>query len=106
MVIASQRAEPRQRPAEHRPRAILSILSLASFMASLDLFIVNVALDKIGDSFRGASIGDVSWVLNAYAIVYAALLVPLGRLADKVGSRTPSSGRRLDRGYRRRSGCA
>src|ERR1700753_2971651 len=74
-----------ERAVVRSPRAILAILSLASFMASLDLFIVNVAFDKIGESFRGPSIGDVSWVLNAYAIVYAALLVPLGRLADKVG---------------------
>jgi EmrB/QacA subfamily drug resistance transporter len=72
-------------PMATRPRAILTVLSLASFMASLDLFIVNVAFDQIGASFRGSSIGDVSWVLNAYAILYAALLVPLGRLADKVG---------------------
>jgi MFS family permease len=67
------------------PRAILTVLSLASFMASLDLFIVNVVFDQIGASFRAASIGELSWVLNAYAILYAALLVPLGRLADKVG---------------------
>jgi len=69
-------------PLATRPRAILAVLSPASFMASLDLFIVNVAFDQIGASFRGSSIGDVSWVLNAYAILYAALL---GRLADKVG---------------------
>ncbi|SEE36358.1 MFS transporter [Streptomyces sp. KS_5] len=67
------------------PRVILAITSLAAFMASLDVFIVNVAFDEIGESFHGSSIGDVSWVLNAYAIIYAALLVPLGRLADKVG---------------------
>lgn len=74
---------------EHRhaagPRAILTVLSLGSFMASLDVFIVNVAFDKIGASFHGSSIADVSWVLNGYAIIFAALLVPLGRLADKVG---------------------
>jgi EmrB/QacA subfamily drug resistance transporter len=64
---------------------ILTVLSLGSFMASLDVFIVNVALDKISSSFHGSSIADVSWVLNGYAIIFAALLVPLGRLADKVG---------------------
>jgi EmrB/QacA subfamily drug resistance transporter len=52
-------------------------------MASLDLFIVNVAFDDIGRDFRGVSTGNLSWVLNGYAIVYAALLVPLGRLADR-----------------------
>ena len=37
--------------------------------------------------FGGASVGGLSWVLNAYAIVFAALLVPAGRLADRVGRR-------------------
>lgn len=69
----------------HSPRTILTVLSLGTFMASLDVFIVNVAFDKIGADFHGSSIADVSWVLNAYAIIFAALLVPLGRLADKVG---------------------
>ncbi|MFJ4849630.1 MFS transporter [Streptomyces sp. NPDC088733] len=61
------------------------MLSLAGFMANLDVFIVNVAFDKIAESFHGASTSDVSWVLNAYAIIFAALLIPLGRLADKIG---------------------
>lgn len=79
-------------PALHRPvrpGAVLAVLSLAAFMASLDLFIVNVAFDDIGrDLARDAgaiSLSDLSWVLNGYAIVYAALLVPLGRLADRYG---------------------
>lgn len=68
-----------------RPGAVLAVLSLAAFMASLDLFIVNVAFDAIGHDFPGARLSEMSWVLNAYAIVYAALLVPLGRLADRFG---------------------
>src|ERR1700712_2541918 len=68
-----------------RPRAVLAVLSVAAFMASLDLFIVNVAFDDIGHDFHGVSLSDLSWVLNGYAIVYAALLVPLGRLADRFG---------------------
>ncbi len=68
-----------------RPGAVLAVLSLAAFVASLDLFIVNVAFEAIGRDFEGAALNDLSWVLNAYAIVYAALLVPLGRLADRYG---------------------
>lgn len=68
-----------------RPVAVLVVLSAAAFMASLDLFIVNVAFDDISDDFSGRSLSDLSWVLNAYAITYAALLVPLGRLADRYG---------------------
>jgi EmrB/QacA subfamily drug resistance transporter len=64
---------------------ILAVLSLAAFMASLDLFIVNVAFDEIGRDFAGSSLASLSWVLNGYAIVYAALLVPLGRIADRFG---------------------
>ena len=65
-------------------RAVLAVLSAAAFVASLDLFIVNVAFEQIGADL-GASITDLSWVLNAYAILYAALLVPAGRLADRYG---------------------
>lgn len=63
----------------------LIILSLASFMAALDLFVVNVAFPEIGKDFRGEPLSNLSWVLNAYAIVFAALMVPLGRLADRHG---------------------
>src|SRR2546423_8962787 len=68
-----------------RSGAVLAVLSLAAFMSSLDLFIVNVAFDDIRHSFAGATLGDLSWVLNGYAILYAALLVPLGRLAGRFG---------------------
>ncbi|NDU77652.1 MFS transporter [Actinomadura sp. DSM 109109] len=64
---------------------VLAVLSVASFMAGLDLFIVNVAFTDIGHDFAGESMADLSWVLNGYAIAFAALLVPLGRLADRYG---------------------
>ena len=64
---------------------ILLITSVGLFMASLDLFIVNLAFPSIAADFGDASISSLSWVLNAYAIVYAALLVPAGRVADRVG---------------------
>ena len=51
-------------------------------MASLDLFIVNVALPQIAADLHEPDLGALSWVLNGYAIVYAALLVLAGRLAD------------------------
>ncbi|MFI0449752.1 MFS transporter [Actinomadura sp. 6N118] len=66
-----------------RPRIALAVLSVASFMAGLDLFIVNVAFNDIGRDYPGESLADLSWVLNGYTIVFAALLVPLGRLADR-----------------------
>src|SRR6266851_3922087 len=62
---------------------VLLIVSSGFALASLDLFVVNVALPKIAQDFGSAGLGDLSWVLNAYAIVYASLLVVFGRLADR-----------------------
>src|SRR4029077_2865523 len=61
--------------------------SLAVFMALLDATILFVAFPSIRRSFPEASVADLSWILNAYTIVYAALLVPAGRMADRVGRR-------------------
>ncbi|MCL2584396.1 MAG: MFS transporter [Streptosporangiales bacterium] len=74
-------------PEAGHPRrwAIMTVLGAVAFMAQLDFFIVNVALDGIGRSFAGSPESLVSWVLSAYAIVFAAVLVPAGRLADQYG---------------------
>jgi EmrB/QacA subfamily drug resistance transporter len=64
---------------------ILGITSVGVFMSSLDLFIVNIAFPDIARDFDGASFGELSWILNAYAIVFAALLVSAGRYADRAG---------------------
>jgi EmrB/QacA subfamily drug resistance transporter len=69
---------------QHRYR-VLVIVSVATFVASLDLFIVNIAFPSIKHEFAGTSDATLSWVLSAYAIVMAALLVPAGRLADLLG---------------------
>ncbi|WP_131746822.1 DHA2 family efflux MFS transporter permease subunit [Frankia sp. Cppng1_Ct_nod] len=66
---------------------VLTLVSIGVFMVSLDLFIVNVAFPKIEGDFRGSSVSTVSWVLNAYAIVLAALMVSAGRVADRHGRR-------------------
>ncbi|MCW2996055.1 MAG: drug resistance transporter, EmrB/QacA subfamily [Conexibacter sp.] len=68
----------------HRAR-VAAIVSVGVFVASLDLFIVNIAFPDIQRDFAGTSLASLSWVLNAYAIVFAALLVPAGRWADRTG---------------------
>src|SRR4051812_43975173 len=68
------------------PLRTLVVVSVAVFMASLDLFIVNIAFPDIQADLGGSDTA-LSWVLSAYAIVLAALLVPLGRFADLVGRR-------------------
>jgi EmrB/QacA subfamily drug resistance transporter len=68
-------------------RGIVAVLALAVFMSSLDLFIVNLAFPYIGRQYAGTTLGSLSWVLNAYTIVFAAVLVPAGRWADRIGRR-------------------
>ena len=68
-----------------RVAAVVGVLSLAVFMSSLDLFIVNLAFPYIGREYAGTSLSSLSWVLNGYTIVFAAVLVPAGRWADRVG---------------------
>ncbi len=72
---------------QRRVGAIVAVLSLAVFMSSLDLFIVNLAFPYIGQEYPGTSLSSLSWVLNAYTIVFAAVLVPAGRWADRIGRR-------------------
>lgn len=67
--------------------AVVAVLAIAVFMSSLDLFIVNLAFPSIGQEYAGAELGSLSWILNAYTIVFAAVLVPAGRWADRVGRR-------------------
>jgi EmrB/QacA subfamily drug resistance transporter len=64
---------------------ITLIVCVGVFMSSLDLFIVNIAFPDIEKDYGGTSLASLSWILNAYAIVFAALLVPAGRWADAFG---------------------
>ena len=68
------------------PGAVFTVVVAAIFMSNLDLFIVNVALPSIGRDFGGSSLAGLSWVLNAYAIVFAALLVPAAGWGTGPGS--------------------
>ena len=66
---------------------VLLVSAFGAFLAFLDATIVNVAFPSIRESFPGTSIGELSWVLNAYNIVFAAFLIVCGRLADLLGRR-------------------
>ena len=74
----------------HRYR-VLVIVSVATFVASLDLFIVNIAFPSIQRDFAGTSDATLSWVLSGYAIVTAALLVPAGRLPGAAAPADPAT---------------
>lgn len=66
---------------------VFAVVAAGVLMANLDLFIVNVALPQIAADFDNSPLSSVSWVLNAYAVVFAALLVPAGNFADRFGAR-------------------
>jgi EmrB/QacA subfamily drug resistance transporter len=69
-----------------KQRTLVTTIVIAGvFLASLDLFIVNLAFPDMARDFDGTPLADMSWILNAYAIVFAALLVPAGRWADRAG---------------------
>jgi EmrB/QacA subfamily drug resistance transporter len=66
---------------------VLGIASFGAFLAFLDATIVNVAFPSIRESFPDSTISNLSWILNAYNIVFAAFLVPFGRMSDLIGRR-------------------
>lgn len=70
-----------------RPTATVLVASAAAFLASLDLFIVNIAFPEIRSAFGHADLAAMSWILNGYTVVFAAFLNPAGRLGDRYGHR-------------------
>jgi EmrB/QacA subfamily drug resistance transporter len=69
------------------PWLVLLVVSLGFFMTLLDLTIVNIAIPNMITKLH-ASLDDVLWVINAYALVLAVLVITAGRLGDLVGPRT------------------
>ena len=63
----------------------LAVTAAAVFVVFLDATVVNIAFPAISANFRHATRADLSWVLNAYAVVIGALLVTTGQLADRSG---------------------
>lgn len=63
-------------------RKIFAVACVGTAIPNLDLFSINIALPRIAAEFKGVPMDDMSWVLNAYAIAFAALLVFFGRLAE------------------------
>jgi EmrB/QacA subfamily drug resistance transporter len=68
-------------------RRVFWLAAAGTFLAYLDVTIVNIAFPSIARDFEGSGLGALSWVVNAYALAFAALLVVFGRIADRVGRR-------------------
>src|SRR5437763_16892611 len=66
------------------PWAVLVVVSLGFFMTLLDLTIVNIAIPDMISRLH-ASLDGVLWVLNAYALVLAVLVITAGRLGGLIG---------------------
>src|SRR5256884_4578271 len=64
----------------------LIVVCIGTFMLLLDITIVNVALPKIATDLK-ASFSDIQWVIDAYALTLASVLLTAGSLADLIGRR-------------------
>lgn len=67
------------------PWPTFAVCAVASYITTLDLSVVNVAFAEIAKSFPNESRAQISWVVTAYSILFGALLVVAGRLADRLG---------------------
>src|SRR3954453_8413991 len=76
------------------PATVLVIASLGVFMEFVDSTIVNIAFPSIRADFSGVTLTTLSWIFDAYSIVFAAFLVGSGRLAAPLGGEGRVPGRR------------
>ena len=81
--VSGRLTSSRRQSRPSSPNGVLAIVCVAICLANLDLFIVNVALPDMAQSLGGVPLSNISWVLKAYAITYAALLVFFGRFAER-----------------------
>src|SRR5262249_27191965 len=69
-----------------RQRWTLMLVCTATFMLLLDITVVSVALPSIQRDLR-ASLPDLQWVIDAYTLALAVLLLPAATLGDRLGRR-------------------
>lgn len=78
-------AETPTPPASTSPWPVFWVASIATFLVSLDSTMLFAAFDPLRHAFPNATAADLSWVINAYTVVYATMLIPAGGLADTHG---------------------
>lgn len=71
-----------------RLRQVRWSVALSALVVGLNLSVMNVAVAALRSSFPGTRFTSIGWVVSAYTIVFGAVLVPAGRLADKLGRRS------------------
>src|ERR1700722_4422112 len=67
------------------PWRTFSVAVIAIFLVSIDATVLYAAFPALRSAFADVATPELSWVLNAYTVIYAALLAPAGRLADLYG---------------------
>jgi EmrB/QacA subfamily drug resistance transporter len=85
MTLLAEPATTSAEPVSGRAWQVLAVTAAAVYVVFLDATIVNIAFPAISADFSDVSRGGLSWVLNAYAVVFGALLVTAGGLADDLG---------------------
>jgi EmrB/QacA subfamily drug resistance transporter len=86
MAIDTTTSTPAKATPQQRPWLVLTILCLGFFVILLDTTIVNIALPELTVSLN-ATLDQVLWIVNAYTLTYAALLITGGRLGDMFGAK-------------------
>ena len=88
MSAAASEAHVRDRTGSGGPSAaVFAVTAIGGLVVSLDVSVANSLLPAIGRDFAGDGRAALSWVITGYAIVFAAALVPAGRIADRAGRR-------------------
>lgn len=80
-----EQASSRSAPRVASPWPVFGVASIAVFLVSMDGTMLFAAFSALRAGFPLATAADLSWVLNAYTVVYAATLIPAGGLADRHG---------------------
>lgn len=77
---------PTDRGPHRAARLTLVLASLGFFLITLDILIVNVALTTIGRELGGSTSG-LQWVIDAYTLLFASLLLFAGNLSERIGAK-------------------
>jgi DHA2 family methylenomycin A resistance protein-like MFS transporter len=85
-VAAPTTTDPAAPPTRSAARLTLLLAALGFFLITLDILIVNVALTTIGREFDGSTSG-LQWVIDAYTLLFASLLLFAGNLSDRIGAK-------------------
>ena len=82
--MSEERRNPTAEFLVERKWRIFGVMMIGWAMSLLDVSIVNISIPELQDEMN-TDVATVTWVINAYNIVFAVLLVSMGRLADQFG---------------------